>query len=509
MRQLRVAGILPLIFSLGLLSCGGGGGQDGQTTPDTLSSTNSSAVAGDSGEAQDAPQPGAKDPNAATQANGETTATDSAVTTAPKAAVQELTLGPNGRFFSNADGSPFFWVSDTQWEIIHKSTREQAQEVLADRQTKGFTAIQIPLLFYWSIGSPTLYGELPGGPDNWNEAYWEYADYIIDATIAHQMHPIVFPAWGNLSGGEDNLFTAEEAYRYGQWVATRYKDRPGVVFIAGGDRGPATDCCGITEAIAKGIKSVSPNRLVSFHALYRKRNEGYTDANWVDFSTYQTSHNKCTDAEEYSEVTATMLEDWEATPQRPIINIEPRYEDIGDGGTCGYAFTPYQARISAYWSVFAGSAGIGYSKSPLWYWAQWGDNQPDFDFNRIRELLNAEFGAQLQYLKALMLSRPFFSRVPDPALAGNVNGVGATRGDGYIMVYAGQGQTIQVDTTSLSGNTVQAWWFNPRDGSVIQANNFIGGATESFDPPGLEEAGNDWVLVLDDQARGFPRPGKY
>lgn len=482
MKQLRISRLLLLILSLALFSCGGGGTDASAELPPP---NDQADVAGDSDSRVD-PAPD------------------------PEPALPELRIGPNGRFFSKENGTPFFWLSDTQWEIIHKSIKAEADEVLADRKAKGFTAIQIPLLFNWSMTSPTRYGELPGTPDNWNEAYFEYADYIIDATIAQGMHPVIFPAWGNLSGGVNNIFdTPEQAYRYGQWIANRYKDRPGVVYIAGGDRGPAKDTLGITASIAEGIKSMNPDRLMSFHSWYQTRNEGHANASWIDFSTFQTSHNKCTDAEEYAEVTETMMNEWNETPHRPFIDIEPRFEDIGDGGTCGYAFTPYQARISAYWAVFAGSAGIGYSKSPLWYWAQWGDNDPGFDFNRIRELLDAEFGGQIHHLKDLMLSRPYFSREPNPSLTGSTNGVGATLGDGYIMVYAGQGQPFEINTESLSGKTVQAWWFNPRDGSSENAGTFSGSETLAFDPPGIQQDDNDWVLVLDDAAQQFPAPGGH
>lgn len=485
MTPLRLGRLLPIILTLALLSC--------HANPPHPASMTTGSTNRDSLETKHpTPTPGQALPSPTPAATATT--------------LQELYISPNRRYFMYADGTPFFWLSDTQWDIVHKATREQADEVLADRQRKGFTAIQIPLLFHWSVSSANRYGDLPGKPDHWNEAYWQHADYIIDATIALGMHPAIFPAWGNLSGGEDNLFTPEQAYRYGQWVARRYQTRPAVVFIVGGDRTPAKDCCGITAAIAKGIKSVSPNRLVSFHSWYVSRNEGHANARWLDFSIFQTSHNQCDDGREFTNITTNLLKDWHATPKRPVIDMEPRYEHIDSG--CGFKFNAAQTRASAYWAVFAGSAGMGYGQHPLWYWGQWGDNQPDFDFNRIRKHLAATFAAQAHHLKDLMLSRPYFSRVPDPVLVDNAIGVGATRGDGYLMAYAGHGQTFQLDARHLTGKTLRAWWFNPRDGSAIQGDTYQGGATHTFDPPGSEASGNDWVLVLDDQARGYGRPGR-
>jgi hypothetical protein len=67
----------------------------------------------------------------------------------------------------------------------------------------------------------------------------------------------------------------------------------------------------------------------------------------------------------------------------------------------------------------------------------------------------------------------------------------------------------------ISGQRVQAWWFNPRDGQTYGADGipapipfgeFAAEATYTFTAPtsGVED---DWVLVLDSVEREFGRPG--
>src|SRR5207302_9798050 len=50
----------------------------------------------------------------------------------------------------------------------------------------------------------------------------------------------------------------------------------------------------------------------------------------------------------------------------------------------------------------------------------------------------------------------------------------------------------------LSGTTINAWWFNPRDGTSRSIGDFAkSDGVETFTPP----YGLDWVLVLDDISR--------
>ncbi len=47
-------------------------------------------------------------------------------------------------------------------------------------------------------------------------------------------------------------------------------------------------------------------------------------------------------------------------------------------------------------------------------------------------------------------------------------------------------------------------WFNPRTGKASEIGRFPGGRRQTFDPPGDAADANDWVLVLDDPAKGYP-----
>ena len=53
-----------------------------------------------------------------------------------------LKVSENRRFLVHADGSPFFYMGDTAWELFHRLNREEAEKYLENRRRKRFTVIQ-------------------------------------------------------------------------------------------------------------------------------------------------------------------------------------------------------------------------------------------------------------------------------------------------------------------------------------------------------------------------------
>jgi hypothetical protein len=117
----------------------------------------------------------------------------------------------------------------------------------------------------------------------------------------------------------------------------------------------------------------------------------------------------------------------------------------------------------------------------------------------------------MQHARHLMLSRPFLTRIPDQALIASQVGSGsyhvrATRdaAGSYALVYLPAGQAVELDVTALSGEHVRCFWYDPRSGAASQIGTLQRQDRMRFTPPG---GGPDWVLVIDDAARGFPAPG--
>ena len=48
----------------------------------------------------------------------------------------------NGRYLSWSDGSPFFYLADTAWELFHRLNREEMDLYFKQRSRQGFNAVQ-------------------------------------------------------------------------------------------------------------------------------------------------------------------------------------------------------------------------------------------------------------------------------------------------------------------------------------------------------------------------------
>ena len=108
-----------------------------------------------------------------------------------------------------------------------------------------------------------------------------------------------------------------------------------------------------------------------------------------------------------------------------------------------------------------------------------------------------------------MESRPMLDRVPDQWML--VGGVGegaehrrALRSGDYAMIYTPTGRALEIQLGKINGTKVKASWFNPRTGGVTRIGDYANQEWRTFEPPG----DGDWVLLLDNAAKGFLLPGQ-
>ncbi len=125
----------------------------------------------------------------------------------------------------------------------------------------------------------------------------------------------------------------------------------------------------------------------------------------------------------------------------------------------------------------------------------------------------------MQFGRKLLESRPQTQRIPDndvvvtDRVASSVPGAGryrfaATRDStgSYALIYLPVGRKFRVRMDKISGPTVKAWWYNPRDGKAEAIGEFPNTGERKFISPTPGEA-LDWILVLDDASQRFPPPG--
>jgi len=242
----------------------------------------------------------------------------------------------------------------------------------------------------------------------------------------------------------------------------------------------------------------------------------FHDDAWLDFNMRQNGHQA-----EFTGSYDKTREDYNRTPAKPVIDGEPIYEDHPisfDAKKYGHSVAS-DVRRPLYWDLFSGACGHTYGHHSVWQ--MWATNRAPVNNPLLpwQEAIDQPGAHQMQYGKNLILSRPFLTRVPDDSVIvtdrvpTSVPGAGryrfvATRDSAgtYAMVYAPAGRKFSVRMDVIQGSRVQAWWFNPRTGSATAIGDFPNTGTREFNPPDPGEA-LDWVLVLDDKSKHFPKPG--
>ncbi len=438
-----------------------------------------------------------------------------------------LQVSANKRFLQHADGTPFFYLGDTAWEMMHQLKREDVDVYMENRRASGFTVVQTVALAEFDIlDSPNAYKQMallnknPATPDvkpGPANDYWDHSDYIVNKAAEKGLYVGYLPTWGDkvlkLWGHGPVVFNQSNAYTYGKFLGERYKNNPNIIWILGGDRGPGGNYDKeIWNKMAQGLKAGDGgSHLITYHPQGTMSSTSFTQTNNLfDFGSVQSGH--CVG---YEKEISYIKDGYAKTPVKPIMNMEPHYEDHEKKSNCGVSqpATPLwdgvDSRHSGYFDVFSGAFGHTYGHNSIWPICR----SCAKSIMSWQDAMKREGSVTMQHLRRLLESRPFFSRIPDQGVASGGSGIGmvvSTRSSGgsYSMVYSCYGKSFSVNTAKLTGSTLKGWWYNPRTGAVDSTFTAArSGGMVSYDPPGSVNRANDWVLVLDDASKGFAAPG--
>jgi len=437
-----------------------------------------------------------------------------------------LKVSDNKRFIVHEDGTPFFYLGDTAWELFHRLNREEADKYLENRRQKSFTVIQAVILAELDgLDAANAYGHRPlidSDPNRPNEDYFKHVDYIVAKAREKGIYIGMLPTWGDKVskawGKGPVVFNDENIKVYGRFLGNRYKDSPNIIWILGGDRA-ADGVENIWRAMAEAIKQGDGgSHLMTYHPQGgRSSAEWFHNDAWLDFNIRQNGHV----AEFTGRYDQTRV-DYDRTPVKPVIDGEPLYEDHPvsfDAKKLGHSVAA-DVRRPLYWDLFGGACGHTYGHHSVWQMWQPGRNPINNPLMPWYEAIDQPGADQMQFARRLIESRPFLTRVPDDSIIvtdrvpTSVPGAGryrfaATRdrSGSYAMVYAPVGRTFKVRMDAIKGSKVKAWWFNPRNGQATIIGEFANTGEREFTPPDKGEY-LDWVLVLDDASKDFPQPGK-
>ena len=432
-------------------------------------------------------------------------------------------VSTNGHYLQYEDGTPFFWLGDTGWDLFYKLKLNEIKEYLDNRAAKGFNVIQaVALAEPDGIRKPNRYAQVPlinNDPTQPNNQYFSLIDSTIHLAAQRQMFIGLLPTWGDkvnkMWGKGPVIFDTTNAYTYGKWIGNRYKNDPNIIWIVGGDRPAFSDTMDwrpVWRAMVRGIREATDGKaLITYHPSGESSSSDFwTGENTLDLNMIQSGHRK-PDLPTWKWIS----HDYDIQPPKPVLDGEPNYEDhpINWNPDNGY-FRDYDVRKQLYRSVFSGACGVTYGHNSIFQFYGHGDEKINFADRYWTQALDRPGAFQAGYLKKLILSRPALNRVPDDSLI--LSGQGEEPSghscafrdaDGnYAMVYLPVGKKIQINTFLLKAKRIKAWWFNPKTGKVEKSHSFKAAKSQWFTPPTVGKE-NDWVLILDDIEKGYKTPG--
>ena len=473
--------------------------------------------------------------------------------TAPAVSQPWIEHGPivvnaqNPHFLQHHDGTPFFWLADTGWDMMRRLNREEMKTYLENRKKKGFNVIQAMVISeFIHADKPTNYYGVqqfidedperpaitPGNNFGVKDEYdfWDHIDYGIELASSMGLYMGLVATWGEWvipRVGKPLFDTCEQAYNYGWFLGNRYHEFQNIIWILGGDRHPDEREEGLklwrsmAEGIADGTNGVRmmdgkadySTTLMTHHA-FESSSRWFDNDEWIDFDMWGSYHAIINNSRAYQ----MALADWNRSNPRPTINAEPCYEGHGINyaiADTGF-FTSTDVRQTASWSVFSGSAGYTYGAHPVWQFTdQFRKKHSAMTQSDWQHGLDLPGSFQVGYLKELMLSRPLNDLQPDTTMiiAGQDEGGGycaAIRALSYAYLYIPEGNIVTVKMDLISGEKVNAWWFDPRTGK----SRFIGaidnhGAHRFDQLPAMSDElawlksgrGCDWILILEDASK--------
>lgn len=460
-----------------------------------------------------------------------------------------LEVSENGHSIQHKDGTPFLWIGDTGWGMFQQLGREDVDYYLDYRQKLGFTVIQSVVFWYPHGGgiesgphnAPNAYGHRPfkggedspetaeplivegGSPESPND-YWDHVDYIIQAIKERNMYLALLPCWGRAyittqMGNTHQEFDDDEARSYGAFLGKRYGTEGHIIWVLGGDANAQMKGYdrwnnyqewdkrsvfrSMAEGIASGVTGDEPGWdhehpawdrvFITYHP------DGvpeFNSSSWFHEDAWLTA-NGVEVWKEMDLVYQTMLGDYQLSmPVKPSLFLEGSYEYGAYGQECGW-ITPLKVRRQIYHTFFAGGAGHTYGAGPIWAMRGTGGTYNcDYTWKQALEFPGAANFSGV--CKTFLQEHHWSEWTPAKGIVGRGGGAGESlkiavrhaAGNMTLVYYSNNSHATISNTLDQS---VQAHWFDPRNGDTKEAGGFIAGESREMLPPDQWE---DAILVL-------------
>lgn len=422
-----------------------------------------------------------------------------------------LKIADNCRGFCHADGTKFFWLGDTVWSAPSRATVDEWQEYVKRRSEQGFNVAQVNALPQHDCSGdedsyrlPFEKGSVVYNLENINVEYFKYLDKLMELTVKHGMFTAMVVLWFDYVPGTNPTwnvyrkadFTPILAEHYARYLAARYAAYGTIWIITGDSDFDNRYSISVYDAAAKAIREACPyGSLITAHlngGLFTPENLNKKD--WLDFHMFQSSHHP----ESHKSALYYAMKDRQMEPKRPVLNGEPPYENIGYWMKNEKIDRDYVRKTAWYSILGGGNAGITYGAHGLWSWHRKGEIfKPAEAWQMPEDWKNAlEFAGADDYckLKKFMENYNWLELEPfDKVRTEKGTEPVCAQNDEVLIVYLSKPDRVYLDRSFIAKEALQAWWFQPSNGNVADADAFVSNNDIIFDAQLFTD---DVVLVV-------------
>ncbi len=419
-----------------------------------------------------------------------------------------LTTNSSYRYLEDQSGNPFFLNGDAAWSLLAQVSYADADLYLTDRAGRGVNAIMVNLIEHSAADHApnNVYNVAPFTGAVFttpNELYFAHVDSVLKRANELGIVVLLYPLYLGYQCGVEGWCSEIQAASlsdmrvWGNFVGNRYKYYANIIWVLGGDANPLAYSGNISAKIDTMVSAMQEtdnvySRFFTTHSERQTTAFTHWSGTWLNLNNAYVTHP-----------TTVSLSDvaYSHSPTLPFFLMEGYYE--GDQ----YSSTTQQLRAQAYWAILRGGFGQIFGNCPIWA------------FGTVSSGCGSDWKSQLKspgsvsmnYFAKFFKSRNWYKLVPDKnaqvLTSGDSSGTDLavaayTTDSSSIIVYVPSQRSVTINPFTLSGDSIQVYWYNPSNDTTEDAGVYLK-TVRSYSPP----SAGDWVLLLDGKGFHFNPPG--
>ena len=337
-----------------------------------------------------------------------------------------IRVSAGGHHFEHADGTPFLWLVDTAWNGALKSTRRDWERYLDNRAAKGFTGVQF-VVTQWRTAYTNAEGQVAyTGSDKIaiRPELFRRIDQRVDAVGAKGLLAVPVLLW-TLGQRQHNpgQLPESQAIRLARYMVARYGANH-VAWFLPGDGNYFGERADRWKRIGRAVFDTGDHAPVFLHPQGMQwPYDAFLGERWLSAFGYQSGHGDDDRTLAWLHSGPPALK-WSRKPIRPVINLEPPYEDHV-AYQSRQRHTDYSVRRALYWSMLnAPTAGTSYGAHGVWSWESTPKEPQEHGGTGVAkpwfEAMDLPGSFQLKHLSDLFTSLRWWQLRPDPGFARRV-----------------------------------------------------------------------------------------